>query len=646
MNGFSGAKVASFESRLARVMEEDIRRHGGEPISGPSLREIPLSENDEIFAMGEKLFSSRVDLVICTTGVGTRILLETRATRYETRKIAEVLSRLTVVARGPKPVRVLKEWGIPVTIVVPEPDTWAEVVEALDAAQRGVGLEGRTVVIQEYGQPNARLVQALKQRGAHVLQVPIYRWALPEDVGPLAGAVQQIISGEVSIALFTNSAQVEYLIRFASQEGLEPLLKQAFKRVVVASVGPFTSEALVRQGIAVDYEPSHPKMSILVEETAQRAQQLLREKAEGLSRHVTRVRALPAGSKPEQTADQRRDSIFLKACRLEPTPVTPIWIMRQAGRYLGEYRRVRNKVSFLELCKTPELAAEVTIAAAEQLKTDAAILFSDLLLIVEPMGLGLEYDSGNGPSITGEVAGGSDVDALREIEPEESLQFVFEAVRLIRHSMNPHVPLIGFAGAPFTLAAYVIEGGGSKSFLQTKRFMLADPGAWHALLRKISRGLVKYLNGQIEAGVDAVQIFDSWVGCLSPSDYREFVLPHTQSVIRGLKGDVPVLHFGTGTGAFLPEFRRGGGGVIGVDFRVELDEAWQRLGHGVGIQGNLDPAVLCSSREVIRTRVKKILEQAAGRPGHIFNLGHGILPQTPEENALALVEFVHELSRR
>lgn len=645
MTGFNGVKVVSFESRLAEMMSEDIRRHGGRPVSGPSLREIPLAEHSELFALGERVFSGRVDLLICTTGVGTRILLNALATRYETRRIAETLARLTVVARGPKPVRVLKEWGIPVTIVVPEPDTWAELVETLDASQRGVGLEGRTVAIQEYGEPNLRLVQALKQRGAHVLQVPIYRWALPEDTQPLAEAVRQVIGGEVPIALFTNSAQVEYLLRFASAEGLELLLKQALKRVAVASVGPFTSEALVRQGISVDYEASHPRMSLLVEETAERTEQLLQEKEDGLSRRATRVKALPAGSRPDPTELMRRDSPFLKACRREPTPVTPVWIMRQAGRYLKEYRAVRNKVTFLELCKSPDLAAEVTLAAADRLKTDAAILFSDILLIVEPMGLGLEYGAGNGPAITGQVASSADIDALREIDPEESLGFVFEAVRLIRHSLDPRVPLIGFSGAPFTLAAYIIEGGGSKSFLQTKRFMLADPGAWHALLRKISRGLVRYLNSQIEAGADAVQLFDSWVGALSPSDYREFVLPHTQSVIQELRKEIPVIHFGTGTGSFLKEFRQAGGDVIGVDFRVELDQAWERIGHDAGIQGNLDPAVLFASRDTIRRRVKKILDQAAGRPGHVFNLGHGILPQTPEENAVALVEMVHELSQ-
>jgi len=326
--------------------------------------------------------------------------------------------------------------------------------------------------------------------------------------------------------------------------------------------------------------------------------------------------------------------------------VTPVWIMRQAGRYLKEYREIRQRVSFPELCKSKELAAEVAISAVERLKADAAILFSDLLLILEPMGLELEYGSENGPTVAGRVASAADVDRIPEIEPAESLRYVMDAVRLTRQNLDPKIPLLGFAGAPFTLAAYMLEGGSSKSFVNTKRFMFSDPGAWNTLMEKISRAVVKYLNGQIEAGVDAVQLFDSWVGCLGPEEYRHFVLPHTRSVIKSLKLDVPVIHFGTGMASFLKEFRQAGGDVIGVDWRVDLGSAWAAIGRDTAIQGNLDPAVLCAPIPVIREQVQRILKQTGGRPGHIFNLGHGILPQTPEENAVALVEIVHELSNK
>src|SRR6185295_2882232 len=321
----------------------------------------------------------------------------------------------------------------------------------------------------------------------------------------------------------------------------------------------------------------------------------------------------------------------------------PIWLMRQAGRYMKEYRDVRARMSFLELCKTPELAAEVTVTAAERLGVDAAIIFADILLIIEPMGLQLEFNKGEGPVIHNPVRLAVDVDRLREVDDVGALSFVFAAIRETRNALRQDLPLIGFAGAPYTLASYIVEGGASKNYVHTKSLMYNDSGAWHAMMALISRGLVKYLNAQIEAGAQAVQLFDSWVGCLSPDDYREFVLPHTQSVIRGVTPGVPVIHFGTGTATLLELMREAGGDVIGLDWRVRLDEGWQRIGHDVAVMGNLDPVTLFAKQEVLRAQAKKILEQAEGRPGHIFNLGHGILPETPVENVIALVEMVRGL---
>lgn len=313
---------------------------------------------------------------------------------------------------------------------------------------------------------------------------------------------------------------------------------------------------------------------------------------------------------------------------------------------MPEYRDLRARTSFLELCKTPELAAEVTVTAAERLGVDAAIIFADILLIVEPMGMDLEFAKGEGPTIHNPVRAARDVERLREIEDVDSLEYVFEAIRKTRSALPRNLPLIGFSGAPFTIASYMIEGGSSRNFLRTKSLMYRDSGAWHTLLALISRGLVKYLNAQIAAGTQAVQLFDSWVGCLSPDDYRNYVLPHTQEVVRNVTEGTPVIHFGTGTAALLELMREAGGDVIGLDWRVRLDEAWQRLGYDIGIMGNLDPVALFAGKDHIRAEAKKILAQAAGRPGHIFNLGHGILPETPVENVIALVEAVHELSRR
>ena len=336
---------------------------------------------------------------------------------------------------------------------------------------------------------------------------------------------------------------------------------------------------------------------------------------------------------------------FMRACRREPAPYTPIWLMRQAGRYMASYRQLRTRVSFLDLCKAPDLAAEVTVDAVERLGVDAAIIFADILLILEPMGMQLEFSAGDGPVLHNPVQTAADVERLKEVDAAESLPFVLQAVRAARAALAPDVPLIGFAGAPFTLASYMIEGGSSRQYTRTKQFMYTQPQAWHALMTLLSRSVAGYLNAQAAAGAQTVQLFDSWVGNLSPADYRAFVLPHSRDAISRVTPGVPVLHFGTGTNALLELMREAGGDVIGVDFRVELDDAWQRLGD-VGIQGNLDPAVLLAERRYIRLRVREILRQAAGRAGHVFNLGHGILPTTPVDNVCALVDAVHELSAR
>jgi uroporphyrinogen decarboxylase len=338
-------------------------------------------------------------------------------------------------------------------------------------------------------------------------------------------------------------------------------------------------------------------------------------------------------------------SPFMQACRREPAPYTPVWLMRQAGRYMKEYRDVRARVSMLELCKSPELVSEVTTYAAGRIGADAAILFADLLLIVEPLGLALEYSQGEGPVIAPAVRDAAAVDALREVDPE-ALGYVYAAVRQTRADLPASVPLIGFAGAPFTVASYLIEGGGTRHFQHTKRFMYGDEGAWRALMEKIVRGTAEYLNRQADAGCQALQIFDSWVGCLSPADYRRYVRPYSAALIAELRPGVPVIHFGTDTTSLLPDIKAAGGTVIGLDWRVELDRAWQGLGHDVAVQGNLDPIVLFAEPAVIRAQVERILAQAARRPGHVFNLGHGILPGTPVDHVIRLVEMVHELSRR
>jgi uroporphyrinogen decarboxylase len=340
------------------------------------------------------------------------------------------------------------------------------------------------------------------------------------------------------------------------------------------------------------------------------------------------------------------EPVFLRAARRQPTPFTPIWLMRQAGRYMPEYRAMRERFGFLELCKNPRAAADVTLQPVERLAVDAAILFADILLIVEPLGVGLEFARGEGPVIHRPVRGEADVARLKPVDVDEAVPYVFETVRLVRRALAERVPLIGFAGAPFTLASYLVEGGPSRDYLHTKRLMYEEPAAWRRLMEILADAVARYLNGQVDAGVQAVQLFDSWVGVLSPDDYRAFVLPHTRAVIRALTPGVPVIHFGTGTAALLPAMREAGGDVIGLDWRVDLDTAWATVGHDVAVQGNLDPAVLLASPAVIREKAHAILARAGGRPGHIFNLGHGVFQQTPVDHVRALVDMVHELSAR
>jgi uroporphyrinogen decarboxylase len=336
------------------------------------------------------------------------------------------------------------------------------------------------------------------------------------------------------------------------------------------------------------------------------------------------------------------NSRFLRACRREPVDTTPVWIMRQAGRYLPEYMAVRSKVTFIELCKSPELAAEVTLTAQRLLGVDAAILFADLLPILEPMGMDLEYAKGEGPVIHNPVKTAAEVDRVIELDDVSSLHFVFDTVRLVRRDLPADIPLIGFAGAPFTLASYIIEGGGSKHYVTTKKLMYTDRGAWHALMQRLAASLVRYLQAQIDAGCQAVQLFDSWAGCLSPHDYRQYVLPYTQSVIRGLNGAVPVISFLTGNPSLLPLCREAGGDVIGLDWRIELKDGWQAVGHDRAVQGNLDPVTLLADLATLRARTHDVLTQASGRPGHIFNLGHGVMPEVNADNVKALVQIVHE----
>ena len=341
------------------------------------------------------------------------------------------------------------------------------------------------------------------------------------------------------------------------------------------------------------------------------------------------------------------DDRFLRACRREPVDRTPIWLMRQAGRYLPEYRALREHNSMLECIRTPALAVEITMQPLRRFALDAAIIFADILPALESLGIHVDFARGDGPIIHNPLRSAAEVRALRVPRAEEIAPYTVEAIRLAVRELGGRVPLIGFAGAPFTLAGYLVEGRSSHDYAHTKRLMYADPAAWHALMEKLTALVGLYLEAQVQAGAQAVQIFDSWVGVLGPLDYREFVLPYVQHAVAAARGTgVPVIYFSTGTGGMLKVLREVGADVLGLDWRVDLGEAWTRLGPAQAVQGNLEPLALLAPLPFLRERAAAVLRQAAGRPGHIFNLGHGVLPDTPPDHIAALVDLVHEWEER
>ncbi|HVN64092.1 MAG TPA: uroporphyrinogen decarboxylase [Candidatus Binataceae bacterium] len=639
-SGFGGLRVVAFESRMAAEVRSLIERQGGVAIVAPAMREAPLEDNHAALDFAARLLAGDFDIVIFLTGVGAKALFGVMETRHNRAALVAALGRTVIAARGPKPLHVLREIGLEPAIVAPEPNTWRELMSVLAAK---VDLKGKRVAVQEYGVTNRELTAALEARGAGVAIVPIYRWTLPSDRGPLRDALEKIAAGDADIALFTSSNQVTNVIQMADAIGIGAEVKRGFARTIIGSIGPVCSAQLRAYGLNVDFEPTHPKLGHLVKEAAERGAALARDRRA----HPPSIEVAPVRH-PARDAKQRSqlwEHPILKACRREPVPYTPIWLMRQAGRYLPEYRKVRDQHEFLEMCRRPDLAAEVTVTAVERLGVDAAIIFADILLPLLPMEVGLHYEKGDGPMIDRPVRSATDLERIPAVDVS-ALSFVGEAIKLVHSAIGAKTPLIGFAGAPFTLASYLVEGGGSRNYQATKTFMYQQSETWNRLMEMLAGVTAEYLKMQIAAGADLIQIFDSWVGSLGPDDYRRFVLPHTAAVIAAIPADVPVIHFGTVTGNLLELMRAAGGDAIGLDWRVNLGEAWARLGYDVAIQGNLDPIALFADPSEIRARAKAILDQAGGRPGHIFNLGHGLLPETPVDHVIALIDAVHDMSRR
>jgi uroporphyrinogen decarboxylase len=639
---FAGLRVVAFESRMAAETAKMISRLGGSPTVAPAMREVPLEDNPAALEFAARLLAGEIDVVIFLTGIGVRALFQVMETRHSRAALVGALGRAKVVVRGPKPAKAIRDLGLEPAISTREPSTWREILEDLSAS---IDLKGKRVAVQEYGVANRDLIAGLEARGAIVTSVPVYRWTLPADRAPLVAALRAIAAREADVALFTSASQVVNVMQVADAEGIGAEVRRGFAAMLIGSIGPVCSEELRSHAIVPDFEPEHPKLGHLVKEAAQKASAILAHKRAAASRVQVIAPARRKAAASGANRSLRFDHPFMKACRCEPAPYTPIWLMRQAGRYMPEYRRVREQHDFLEMCMRPELAAEVTTLAVRRLGVDAAIIFADILLPLVPMEVGLHYEKGDGPIIDRPVRSDADLERIPAVDVA-SLGFVGESIKQVHSALGGKTPMIGFAGAPFTLASYMIEGGSSRQYQATKTMMYNQPETWHRLMEMLARVTGDYLNMQVDAGADVVQLFDSWVGNLGPDDYRRFVLPHTAAVIAAVKPGVPVIHFGTVTGNLLELMREAGGDVIGLDWRVDLAQAWQRLGYDVAVQGNLDPIALFADVPEIRARARAILDQAAGRPGHIFNLGHGILPETPVDHAIALVDAVHQMSAR
>lgn len=632
---FNGSQIVSFENRRADEMASLIEGFNGRALMAPSMQARPVDDPSGIENFADRLFADDLDVVVFTTGLGARMLA---GSVNEKDRLIGGLRSVVTVARDLKVGAALNELGLEPSVTVAEPNTWNDVLTVLDEESP---VDGRSVAVQEYGRSNTRFVEALEERGANVMSVPVYRWDLPDDIEPIRTAIKSMIAGDIDYALFTSSTQVNHLFRVADQLGKTDDLREGFKTICIGSVGPTATATITQQGLTVDYEPDAPKLNPLVHELARRGSDLLLKKRTAAANGVD----TNSWRRIDMNWDgyEGGERVFLQACRREPVPHTPVWVMRQAGRYQRAYRNIRKNVTMLELCRTPELAAEVTLMAVDRLGTDAAIIFADILLIVETMGLQLEFAKGEGPVIHNPVRSQADVDRLLKGDVSD-FDYVYKAIEITRRALRPDIALIGFCGAPFTVASYVIEGGKSSNYRRTKAMMYTQPDVWNGLMERLVDLLIDYLNHQIDAGADAVQVFDSWAGSLCPDDYRNFVQPHVKRLIAGVRDGTPVINFATGNPALLPLMKEAGGDVIGLDWRVDLADAWARLGDDVAVMGNLDPVVLYATPDAIRAAVKSILDKAAGRPGHIFNLGHGVSPDMDPLNVSELVDAVHELS--
>ena len=600
-----------------------------------------------------QLLTGMLDAVIFRTGAGVTRFLQTASRQHNTDRVIDALRDTPVIAASVGAANALRDAQVEPVVVAGRGEkgearliSWRRVLIAIDRHfqprfHTGNPMLNLTIGLERSGDWFS-LSSGLEARGANVVPVSIFAedWRVKENRA--IGFFEQIEARDIHVLVFNDPAEVAKFAFLAHRFSRARLTNHLLDHHIVIAFGEDTQEVLIDRGVSVDLMTanSSPVTESAIEQISKSIPQLQSRKQNSFINMSG-----PSTSTNDPNAPWY-NSPFMRACRGEPTDVTPIWMMRQAGRYMAEYREVRAKISFLDLCANPQLCSEVMCTAVEKLGVDAAIIFSDLLPILVPMGCDLEFVKGDGPVIHNPVRTAKDVDRIVPLESNAELEFVMETVRQTRQDLPADMPLIGFAGAPFTLASYMIEGGASRNYAATKQLMFSDHAAWDQLMEHLVSSISIYINGQIDAGAQCIQLFDSWAGCLSFEDYSKKVHPYVQKIIASVPTDVPVINFATGNPALLPLLADTRASVIGIDWRTRLDDAWQTVGFDRAVQGNLDPTVLLTNPQEIRQQAKFILDQAAGRAGHIFNLGHGILPMTPVENAIALVDAVHELSSK
>lgn len=627
-----------------------VERFGGATFVCRTVNDEPTQAN-AIRDYSSQLITGGIDVSVFMTSAGAKRILDVAFRSIGKQRVVDSLNDTMTLAANQRIFDVMQEHKVEPTITLGLASTpaigssWREVLTSLDRHFHSGGTVGfpglaNLNVALEATSAIHSLAAGFEARGSNVLRVPAFADNSTMPSPEFESLFATIETGGLDAITFNSPDSVVEFFAQAKQLRSNRWREHTLFELLVIGFDIDVEEILNDHGVSNVWIVTEDDMEQTPYETAKKISNAMNQKQQSVSQLSG-----PSSSSVDENAPWY-NSPFMKACRCEPTDVTPIWMMRQAGRYMAEYREVRAKVSFLELCANPQLCSEVMCTAVGRLGVDAAIIFSDLLPILVPMGCDLEFVKGDGPVIHNPVRAIADIDRIKPLESNEPLQFVMDTVTQTRSDLPADMPLIGFAGSPFTLASYMIEGGSSRNYANTKALMYSDHGAWKQLMDHLVSSISLYLNGQIRAGAQCVQLFDSWAGCLSFDDYRQFELPYVKAIINSLPPGVPVINFATGNPALLPHLADTSASVIGIDWRVRLDDAWQTVGYDRAVQGNLDPTVLLTNPTEIRRQAKVVLDQVAKRPGHIFNLGHGILPQTPVDNAIALVDAVHELSSK